>query len=43
MDVALVFNTETGFSREMSATEFERLYRGIAHLGITPAHLEEAE
>ncbi|MCB1593041.1 MAG: hypothetical protein KDI90_11390 [Alphaproteobacteria bacterium] len=43
MDVALVFNTETGFSREMSATEFERLYRGNAHLGITPAHPEEAE
>lgn len=37
MDVALVFNKETGFSREMTATEFERQYRGNSHLGITPS------
>lgn len=42
MDVALVFNKETGFSREMTATEFERLYRGNETLGIHAAHPEEA-
>lgn len=34
MDVALVFNKETGFSRQMTAVEFERLYRGNDQLGI---------
>ncbi len=43
MDVALVFNKETGFSKEMTATEFERLYKGNAALGINAAHPAEAE
>ena len=35
MDVALVFNKETGFSRQMTAREFEQTYRGNERLGIT--------
>ncbi len=38
MDVALVFNKETGFSRQMTATEFESRFRGNENLGIVPTH-----
>ena len=43
MQTAIVFNEESGFSREMSALEFERRYVGNADLGIEPTHPEEAE
>lgn len=43
MQVAIVFNTETGFSKEMSATEFERRYIGNKALGIVPTHPAEVE
>ncbi len=41
MKTALVFNTVSGFARQMRASEFEKLYAGNPDLKITPAHPDE--
>lgn len=43
MHTAIVFNEESGFSREMNALEFERRYVGNPALKIEPTHPEEIE
>ncbi len=43
MKTAVVFNKESGFSKEMSASEFERRYVGNKDLHITASHPEELE
>ncbi len=43
MKTAIVFNTKSGFSKEMDAAEFEREYVGNPDLGIEPKHGDDLD